>query len=598
MLFAIVDLWQLSRSSNMKLFLQMGITLEDAFFSSMILCSLGLLISSIENLFCLKTFSSSGILSWKTCALVTKWTRMKIFNSIFSEKTFHLFLYFNFLISLLFFTLSCFKILSVSVFILQFLVFILFAFRTFYGLDGAYHMNLVVLLAGLLMALFGIHSDVGTACLWFVSGQLILSYLIAGVRKLFSPIWQSGQAIKLIFGTEAYGNHVVYTIVEKSRFICLILSWSVIIWETLFPIVLFSSMKLVLALLVMGFLFHLMNGIFMGLNNFIFAFVSAYPILWYLMQDSLLIYYVLGVMGHIICPALLILWIWGGRSSNWWTWSIKIVSLAIYNFNLFFIGVYPFYYGHLGKYSILLLSLGSIVYSFIKMIQQEKLKTKVGVPAKLGFILLSIFSSFLAWEVLDAFKGSSPSSRVVDLEFPLKNGSYYVVHGGSDASINHHFKVDAQRFALDIVKLNDLGMRSHRLIPENLTDYFIFKDEVYSPAAGKVIKVVSTMEDLDPATRDPSNVAGNHIVLKKEGTNELILLAHLLKNSIVVKEGDVVKTGQFLARIGNSGNTTEPHLHIHCCIDSGNGDYLSQAEPVSILFKGSYLVRNHIYTSN
>lgn len=57
------------------------------------------------------------------------------------------------------------------------------------------------------------------------------------------------------------------------------------------------------------------------------------------------------------------------------------------------------------------------------------------------------------------------------------------------------------------------------------------------------------------------------------------------KGSIVVKEGDEIKTGQALGKVGNSGNTSEPHLHIHAEKD-GLG--------VPITFNNRFLVRNSV----
>ncbi len=57
-------------------------------------------------------------------------------------------------------------------------------------------------------------------------------------------------------------------------------------------------------------------------------------------------------------------------------------------------------------------------------------------------------------------------------------------------------------------------------------------------------------------------VTGNTIILKTSKT-EYILFAHFKQHTIVVKERQIVKRGQFLGRCGNSGNSIEPHLHFH-----------------------------------
>ena len=61
---------------------------------------------------------------------------------------------------------------------------------------------------------------------------------------------------------------------------------------------------------------------------------------------------------------------------------------------------------------------------------------------------------------------------------------------------------------------------------------------------------------------NPSAPAGNHVVLDL-GNGEYTLLAHLQHGSLRVRAGDHVKAGQPLGLCGNSGNTSEPHVHMH-----------------------------------
>ncbi|MFQ6113338.1 MAG: M23 family metallopeptidase [bacterium] len=75
-----------------------------------------------------------------------------------------------------------------------------------------------------------------------------------------------------------------------------------------------------------------------------------------------------------------------------------------------------------------------------------------------------------------------------------------------------------------------------------------------------------------------------------------VLLAYIMKNSIVVQTGDTLQTGQPLGRIGNSGNTSEPHLHIHAEKLEPNKPIL-EGEGVPIVFDGRFLVRNSLIFS-
>lgn len=190
-------------------------------------------------------------------------------------------------------------------------------------------------------------------------------------------------------------------------------------------------------------------------------------------------------------------------------------------------------------------------------------------------------------------KGLGIPIGAVNLTFPLKSGIYCIVQGGDDLTLNHHYSVPAQRYALDIVKLNKLGWRAKNLSPRELADYHIFNSTVYSPCAGTIIKAVGSFNDLSPGVMDPDHPAGNYIAIKKNSSNEIVILAHLKKDSLLISSGDTVTVGQPIAKVGNSGNTTEPHLHIHCVKNSPD-DFLFTGEGVAMLFKNKFLVRNDL----
>jgi len=125
----------------------------------------------------------------------------------------------------------------------------------------------------------------------------------------------------------------------------------------------------------------------------------------------------------------------------------------------------------------------------------------------------------------------------------------------------------AQRFAIDWMKLNEAG----QLAEGDGTDVHQYPDygaDVLAVADGTVVDTLNTLDDQkpgtlpDPKTINMQNVDGNHIVIDL-GDGVYAFYAHLQKGSVQVSPGDRVKRGQVLAKLGNTGNTSGPHLHFH-----------------------------------
>jgi biotin carboxyl carrier protein len=184
-------------------------------------------------------------------------------------------------------------------------------------------------------------------------------------------------------------------------------------------------------------------------------------------------------------------------------------------------------------------------------------------------------------------QGYKYPEETIKLNFPLHNGSYYVAHGGSNSAINHHVKSEAQRYALDIVKLDKLGWRAGGVYPQELSKYRIFGETIYSPIDGTVTEAIDGLPDLIPPLTDNQNVFGNYVAIEHQGVK--VLLAHLQNGSVKVKVGDPIEAGQLLGKVGNSGHTSEPHLHVHAQRSSnGTG--------IPMLFADKFLKRNSLVT--
>lgn len=173
-------------------------------------------------------------------------------------------------------------------------------------------------------------------------------------------------------------------------------------------------------------------------------------------------------------------------------------------------------------------------------------------------ILIGLFFGGVAIGVIRAH---AVPPNPIELQFPLRGGSFLIAHGGSETAANQHGYDKAQRYGLDIMKLNALGTRASGLYPKELQRYAIWSAPVVSPCDGTVLRVTDGLPDNTPGVRDEKRKEGNHVVVRCGDSD--VLLAHLQRGSVTAQPNTQVTAGTPLARVGNSGNTTEPHLHVH-----------------------------------
>lgn len=142
------------------------------------------------------------------------------------------------------------------------------------------------------------------------------------------------------------------------------------------------------------------------------------------------------------------------------------------------------------------------------------------------------------------------------VRFPL-NERALVGWGGDRLETNYHVTKPNERWAYDIL-IPPAEVKSSKL-----EDYGIYGAKVMATATGTVVSINNDEKDVDPGSDDFQSMAGNHIYLRLDESGTYLILAHLKQGSIKVKEGQHVNEGEFLAQVGNSGSSSEPHLHIH-----------------------------------
>ncbi len=171
---------------------------------------------------------------------------------------------------------------------------------------------------------------------------------------------------------------------------------------------------------------------------------------------------------------------------------------------------------------------------------------------------------------------------------PLRGGEWLAVNGPSNTS-NHRrtlVPVDgiahmAQRFAIDWVQLRDDG-RTFTGDPKDNKNYRCYGAEALAVADAVVAGIKDGIQENIPGRASRAvpitleTVGGNYVILDL-GQGRYAFYAHLQPGSLRVKAGDKVRRGQALGLVGNSGNSTEPHLHFH--ISDANSPLGSEGLP-------------------
>ena len=140
------------------------------------------------------------------------------------------------------------------------------------------------------------------------------------------------------------------------------------------------------------------------------------------------------------------------------------------------------------------------------------------------------------------------------------DGDWHVFWGGRTLDVNYHAAYPDQRFAYDFLMMVD-GV-SHDGDGLRNEDYHCFGVPVLAPAAGEVVAAADDVPDNVPGEMNAGQPLGNHVILD-HGRGEYSIMAHFKRGSVELAAGDRVEAGQRLGLCGNSGNSSEAHLHYH-----------------------------------
>ncbi len=228
-------------------------------------------------------------------------------------------------------------------------------------------------------------------------------------------------------------------------------------------------------------------------------------------------------------------------------------------------------------------------YSFLKAIKLPG-KGPLSPPRKFLYGVQIFISIFLTIFVYLSIKGQFYNGPSVQLAFPLRHGTYYVAQGGNSAILNYHHLATPAQFALDFTRLGPPQRRAQQIMPDQLDQFYIYSDSVFSPCDGVVFALETRGSDMPLGQIDTTYFVGNYIGIRTADGYH-VFLAHLKAGSIQVAVGDTVQTGQYIAQVGHSGVVDEPMLHLH--VEKSDSAAILTGTGIAVTFEeGRFLRRN------
>lgn len=248
-----------------------------------------------------------------------------------------------------------------------------------------------------------------------------------------------------------------------------------------------------------------------------------------------------------------------GKFNKILNYLLAVILLALWGSILFMHGIAgavawalaKLFFAPIGVILVLL----NLILLIICLVKKKK------VAQKIIAMLLSILLAFPILMLMDVLQIAYPANidktvPPITVRWPLKEKTIVGCGGDTIQTNAPHAIWASERWAYDLV------IEPANIDSKNLRDYGIYDKEIIAPVSGIIVAAYDEENDILPNTEEFLSMEGNHVYIKIDETGTFLLLNHLKKGSVLVKVGEHVKEGDIIGKVGNSGSTSEPHLHI------------------------------------
>ena len=301
-----------------------------------------------------------------------------------------------------------------------------------------------------------------------------------------------------------------------------------------------------------------------------------------------------------LLPLLMAAWLLGGRTRTRFDLLLRLVAAWLILLGVWQAGIWL----ALPLATVALLAVLVLFGTYAAAVRMS-LRTPATGSARIalwsGRAAAVAASALGLWALVPAIAGSVAPEAPVELAFPFRSGTWIVANGGAAERINGHFMTlrpnyarwRGESYGVDLVRVGRLGFRTRNPVPlrspPDPSAYLSWGEPVHAPCSGIVEAVEARRPDMPVPQRDRQHLEGNFVRLRCGA--HVVFLGHFRRDGVEVRAGAMVATGDRLGVVGNSGNTDEPHLHVHVQ-RPGPPQAPLAGEPLFLSFRGRFPVRN------